>query len=218
VLETRHIIVVVAHIIQVDTIEQSRRRQQTTNQHLNRSTSTSAITMTIKAGARFFAFSVPKMRTITFLRLALCVAYCSAFLPVAPSLVSNCLSVDVVPSVSIRCTVTVTAAPLATPLFMAKPGMSDERARQEREAEIQSKISRMKREGRMKNKDGTAQSAEDSAMLEAEAFFSKPSPLRKFEKSQAERKRVEAEAAEAAAEEERKRLEDEPSESPDGIL
>jgi hypothetical protein len=170
----------------------------------------------MKAGARFFAFSVPKMRTITFLRLALCVASCSAFLPVAPSLVSNGLSVDVVPSVSIRCT--VTAAPLATPLFMAKPGMSDERARQEREAEIQSKISRMKREGRMKNKDGTAQSAEDSAMLEAEAFFSKPSPLRKFEKSQAERKRVEAEAAEAAAEEERKRLEDEPSESPDGIL
>jgi hypothetical protein len=40
---------------------------------------------------------------------------------------------------------------MASPLFMAKPGMSDERARQEREAEIQSKISRMKREGKMKN-------------------------------------------------------------------
>jgi hypothetical protein len=103
---------------------------------------------------------------------------------------------------------------------MAKPGMSEERARQEREAEIQSKISRMKREGRMKNKDGTAQSSEDSAMLEAEAFFNKPSPVRKFERIVAERKRVAAEvaAAEEAAEKESKRLDDEQSESPDGVL
>jgi hypothetical protein len=112
----------------------------------------------------------------------------------------------------------VTVAP-TTLLFMAKPGMSDERARQEREAEIQGKISRMKREGKMKNKDGTTQSAEDSAMLEAEAFFNKPSPRLKFE--QQERKRVEAEAAaaaEEAAEQESKSPDDEPSESPDGVL
>ena len=148
-----------------------------------------------------------KSRTaITFLLLA--------FLPPVAPFGSNDLSVGVVPFYSTRRAVRV--AP-ARPLFMAKPGMSDERARQEREAEIQSKISRMKREGKMKNKDGTAQSAEDSAMLEAEAFFSKPSPLRKFEKSQAERKRLEAEAAEAA-EEESKLSYDELSESPDGVL
>jgi hypothetical protein len=114
----------------------------------------------------------------------------------------------------------VTVAP-TTLLFMAKPGMSDERARQEREAEIQGKISRMKREGKMKNKDGTTQSAEDSAMLEAEAFFNKPSPRLKFE--QQERKRVEVEAAaaaaaEEAAEQESKSPDDEPSESPGGVL
>ena len=148
-----------------------------------------------------------KSRTaITFLLLA--------FLPPVAPFGSNDLSVGVVPFYSTRRAVRV--AP-ARPLFMAKPGMSDERARQEREAEIQSKISRMKREGKMKNKDGTAQSAEDSAMLEAEAFFSKPSPLRKFEKSQAERKRLEAEAAEAAGEESKLPY-DESSESPGGVL
>jgi hypothetical protein len=142
--------------------------------------------------------------------LFLATSSCSAFLLVTAPLGNNVLSVSVVPFS------TRYADPVA--LFMAKPGMSDERARQEREAEIQSKISRMKREGKMKNKDGTAQSAEDSAMLEAEAFFSKPSPLRKFEKSQAERKKVEAEAAAAAAEAESKRSDDEPSESLGGVL
>ena len=47
--------------------------------------------------------------------------------------------------------------------------------------EIRSKIARLKSEGRMKNKDGTKNSSEDSAMQEAEAFFNKPSPFKKFE-------------------------------------
>lgn len=81
-------------------------------------------------------------------------------------------------------------------LFMAAPGKSDEIVKQEREAEIRSKIAKLKSQGKFKNKDGT-QSAEDAAMLEAEAFFNKPSPIRKFEKMAAERERIkEAEAKE----------------------
>ncbi|KAI2509323.1 hypothetical protein MHU86_5076 [Fragilaria crotonensis] len=73
----------------------------------------------------------------------------------------------------------------------AAPGMSDERRKQERESEIRSTIAKLKREGKMKNKDGTgALSAEDSAMLEAEAFFSRASPVRKFEEKVAERLRI----------------------------
>jgi hypothetical protein len=97
-------------------------------------------------------------------------------------------------------------------LFMAAPGMSEERRKEERDAEIRATISKLKRDGRMqKNKDGTQQSAEETAMLEAEAFFSKPSPVRKFEAWTAERKRV----LEAEAEAERKRQDDEQSESSD---
>jgi hypothetical protein len=163
----------------------------------------------MKAETSFFVFSEPpKISAITFLLIALCAASCSAFLPVVAPLESNVMSDGVVPSCSTR-------RGLPGALFMAKPGMSDARARQEREAEIQSKISRMKREGKMKNKDGTAQSAEDSAMLEAEAFFNKPNPRLKFERQ--ERKRVEAEAA-AAAEQESKSPDDEPSQSLDGVL
>jgi hypothetical protein len=163
------------------------------------------------------------MSALTFLMFALCytVSCCGAFLPVAhqlaPSLTrSNALSVATygvlpLPLPPSRSTTT-------TRLFMAKPGMSEERARQEREAEIQSKISRMKREGRMKNKDGTTQSAEDSAMLEAEAFFNKPSPRLKWEKSVEERKKVEAEAAAATEQEKSDSSDDEPTESPENIL
>eukprot|EP00547_Thalassionema_nitzschioides_P015842 CAMPEP_0194242870 /NCGR_PEP_ID=MMETSP0158-20130606/8274_1 /TAXON_ID=33649 /ORGANISM="Thalassionema nitzschioides, Strain L26-B" /LENGTH=96 /DNA_ID=CAMNT_0038978043 /DNA_START=191 /DNA_END=481 /DNA_ORIENTATION=- len=90
---------------------------------------------------------------------------------------------------------------------MAAPGKSEEQAKQEREAVIRSKIAKLKSQGRFKNADGT-QSVEDSAMLEAEAFFNKPSPLKKFEKRAAERKeRKKLQAEELAAEddEERKR-------------
>ncbi len=73
----------------------------------------------------------------------------------------------------------------------AAPGMSDERRKQERESEIRSTIAKLKRQGKMKNKDGTgALSAEDSAMLEAEAFFNQASPVRKFEEKVAERLRI----------------------------
>ena len=69
--------------------------------------------------------------------------------------------------------------------------MSDERRKQERESEIRSTIAKLKRQGKMKNKDGTgALSAEDSAMLEAEAFFNQASPVRKFEEKVAERLRI----------------------------
>jgi hypothetical protein len=161
-------------------------------------------------------------RTTVFLLFALCATLCSAFVPVAVPLSSSVVGaiarkgvwhVGFVPS---RTVTTSTVVTTRTVLGMAKPGMSEERARQEREADIQSKISKLKSQGRMKNKDGGGkQSAEDSAMLEAEAFFSKPSPLRKFEKSQAERKQRELEAvaleAEAAA------AEEESSELPDSV-
>jgi len=72
---------------------------------------------------------------------------------------------------------------------MAAPGMSDDQCKQERDAEIHAKISKLKREGKMKNADGTKKLAEDSAMLEAEAFFNKTGPVKKFEPRMAERKR-----------------------------
>ena len=49
----------------------------------------------------------------------------------------------------------------------------------------------------MKNADGTKQSAEDWAMLEAEAYFNKASPVKMFEARMAERKRVSLLEAEA---------------------
>jgi hypothetical protein len=163
-----------------------------------------------------------------FLLLLLCARHtveartisCSAFLPLQPlsDSVAMVVAAKVVPVVGIVPFVRTRHTSKCTAVFMAKPGMSEERQRLEREAEIQSKISKLKSQGKMKNKDGTAQSAEDAAMLEAEAFFSKPSPLRKFERSMAERKQRELEAAAAEAEEEKKRQDDEQSESPDGVL
>jgi hypothetical protein len=89
----------------------------------------------------------------------------------------------------------------------AAPGMSDERRKQERDAEIRSTIAKLKREGKIKNKDGT-RSAEDSAMLEAEAFFNRTSPVRKFEQKLAERKRLASVAEDKAADDLRKRIND----------
>ena len=89
----------------------------------------------------------------------------------------------------------------------AAPGMSDERRKQERDAEIRSTIAKLKREGKIKNKDGT-RTAEDSAMLEAEAFFNRKSPVRKFEQKLAERKRLASEAEDKAGEDLTKRIDD----------
>ena len=72
-----------------------------------------------------------------------------------------------------------------------------------RDAEIQAKISRLKSQGKMKNADRTKISATDSAMDEAEAFFKKPSPFKKYEARMAERKQREAEAEELKREEDR---------------
>ena len=85
----------------------------------------------------------------------------------------------------------------------AVPGMSDERRKQEREAEIRSTIAKLKREGKMKSKGsatGGSLSEEDSAMLEAEAFFNRASPVRKFEEKVAERRRIASMLEEAANE------------------
>jgi hypothetical protein len=84
---------------------------------------------------------------------------------------------------------------------MAIPGQSEEQRRQERQQEISDKISKLKNEGRM-NK-GSVASTEDSMMLEAEQFFNKESPLKKFA-----RKKLEWEQKEAA-EQKRKKEEDE---------
>lgn len=78
-------------------------------------------------------------------------------------------------------------------LFMAAPGKSDELARKERDEEIRAKIAKLKSQGKM-NK---GESAEDSAMLEAEAFFNKPSPMKKFQERAAERERLALLEAEA---------------------
>jgi hypothetical protein len=172
-------------------------------------------------GASFFAVGMAKRSaTGVILLLLLCVRpvearktpvygfdgrhACSAFLSPLDS-VGRARPVE--PTIVLAKTTTISRTNVV--LFMAAPGMSEERRKQERDAEIRAKISKLKREGKM-NKDG--KSAEESAMLEAEAFFSKPSPVRKFEAWTAERKRV---ALEAEAEEERKGQDDEQSRSSD---
>ena len=61
-------------------------------------------------------------------------------------------------------------------LSMAAPGQSEQQAKQERDAEIRATIAKLKSKGKIKqkNSDGTEETAEDSAMREAEAFFNKP--------------------------------------------
>jgi hypothetical protein len=84
-------------------------------------------------------------------------------------------------------------------LSMAMPGQSDEQRRQEREQEIRAKMSQLKSQGRM-NKGGV--STEDSIMLEAEQFFNKESPFKKFQQKKLEREQREAEQKKKEEEEE----------------
>lgn len=79
-------------------------------------------------------------------------------------------------------------------LGMAAPGMSDAQRKNERDFEIRATMAKLKREGKLKNNnndDGGKQlSPEDSAIQEAEAFFNKPSPFKKFQERKAERDRI----------------------------
>ena len=60
------------------------------------------------------------------------------------------------------------------------------------------------------NKDGTKESPEDSAMAEAEAFFNKPSPAKKFElRRKAEKEREALLLKEKEEEEEKAEKEEE---------
>jgi hypothetical protein len=75
-----------------------------------------------------------------------------------------------------------------SPLSMARPGQSEEQAKQERENEIRSKIASLKRAGKF-----TKNNPEESMMLEAEEFFNRESPIRKFERRKKEREQREQE-------------------------
>ena len=69
---------------------------------------------------------------------------------------------------------------------MARPGQSEEQAKQERENEIRSKIASLKKAGKFKKTN-----PEETMMLEAEAFFNKESPIKKFERRKKEREQRE---------------------------
>jgi len=75
--------------------------------------------------------------------------------------------------------------------------MSDAQRKNERDSEIRATIARLKRQGKLKNQNnddgGKELSPEDSAIQEAEAFFNKPSPIKKFQERKAERDRIAAE-------------------------
>lgn len=68
-------------------------------------------------------------------------------------------------------------------LRMVKPGQSEAQEKEQRAAEIRQKIAQLKSSGRFKDT-----SAEESMMNEAEQFFSKESPLRKFERKKLKEK------------------------------
>jgi hypothetical protein len=74
---------------------------------------------------------------------------------------------------------------------MAKPGQSEEQAKQERENEIRSKIAQLKSAGKFKKTN-----PEESMMLEAEEFFNKESPIKKYERQKKEREQREQEKQE----------------------
>jgi hypothetical protein len=74
---------------------------------------------------------------------------------------------------------------------MARPGQSEEQAKQERENEIRSKIASLKKAGKFKKSN-----PEETMMLEAEAFFNKESPIKKFERRKKEREQREQEQRE----------------------
>jgi hypothetical protein len=109
--------------------------------------------------------------------LLLLIVSCSAFctIPSSPLLLDSV--------VGRNSAQTTTPRAVVSSLFMAMPGMSEEQRKAERDNEIRQKIAQLKSQGRMTitNKDGIKESAEDSAMAEAEAFFNKPSPFKKFE-------------------------------------
>lgn len=69
--------------------------------------------------------------------------------------------------------------------------MSDAQRKNERDLEIRATIARLKRQGKLKNQKEL--SPEDSAIQEAEAFFNKPSPMKKYQERKAERDRIAAE-------------------------
>ena len=76
---------------------------------------------------------------------------------------------------------------------MAKPGQSEAQQRQERENEIRSTLAKLRSAGKVaNNKNGGDLS--HSMVDEAEAFFNKESPVRKFERQAKERKAREAAA------------------------
>jgi multimeric flavodoxin WrbA len=84
-------------------------------------------------------------------------------------------------------------------LMMATPGQSEAQKRQKREEEIRTKLAQLKSAGKM-NKGGDGS---EGMMKEAEAFFNKESPLRKFERrQQALKEEEEAEALLKAQQEE----------------
>lgn len=69
---------------------------------------------------------------------------------------------------------------------MVRPGQSEAQQRNEREEEIRQTLAQLKSSGKMKG--ATAK----SMMEEAENFFNRPSPVRKFEKQVRERKEAAA--------------------------
>jgi hypothetical protein len=81
-----------------------------------------------------------------------------------------------------------------SPLPMAKPGQSEEQAKQERENDIRSKIASLKKAGKFKKSN-----PEESMMAEGEKFFNQESPLRKFERRKKERELREQQEQEANA-------------------
>ena len=100
---------------------------------------------------------------------------------------------------------------LSPTYLMAMPGMSEEQRKLERDNEIRQKIAKLKSQGKMNktNKDGIKESPEDSAMAEAEAFFNKPSPAKKFELRRKAEKEREALLLKEEEEEEKAEKEEE---------
>ena len=118
------------------------------------------------------------LSTIPLLLLLLvsCGAFCTIPSQQSPQL-------DSVGRCSAQTTPRAVVSSLSQTCLMAMPGMSEEQRKLERDNEIRQKIAKLKSQGKMNktNKDGTKESPEDSAMAEAEAFFNKPSPAKKFE-------------------------------------
>jgi hypothetical protein len=128
-------------------------------------------------------FHLAERRASTHLlgALAFFAVYMAIFLYILPVEAARSSSAFLSTPSRHRRRVTTVVSRVTTTLSTAAPGTSDDQRKQERDAEIRAKISKLKREGKMKNADGTKQSAEDSAMLEAEAYFNKASPVKMVE-------------------------------------